>query len=69
MSQYFDHNFLFKYQIKVNPVALESYLKIIQNNLKYDFSNSDVRYAKIILKLKNINIDESYSKYLDCFLI
>jgi hypothetical protein len=29
--------------------------------MKYNFPNSDVRYAKIVQQDKNANLDESYS--------
>ena len=31
--------------------------------MKYDFPNSDVYYAKIILQYENANLDESYSNF------
>jgi hypothetical protein len=61
MSRYFGYNFQVKYRIEVILKSLESYLKIIQIIVKYDFPNSDRRNAKITPQDRNTILDESYS--------
>jgi hypothetical protein len=57
--QCFGHNFLLKYWIEAIQKAIEIYFKRLQFIVKYDFPNSDVYYAKIILQYENTNLSES----------
>ena len=50
MSQYFGHNFQFKYGIEMNLAACEILYKILPIIVKYDFPNSNVLYAKIVMQ-------------------
>jgi hypothetical protein len=58
--QCFSHNFLLKYWIEAIQKAVESSFKRLQFIVKYDFSNSDVYYTKIVPQYENANLSESY---------